>query len=219
MALPGLHFSLGKEMFGKLMLNRMRFIPSSIAAVLLLSCGAIHCSASDLDSAKRAYHQRDYGTAVREFTDLANKDNVEAQLILGKMYMLGQGVPKDSVQEEHWFRAAATHGDAEAQFFLGAMYLLPRRDIPQGLKWLRLSADQGNQDAQYLVGEAYMKGQPELPRDPVMGDMWLRLAAKNNKEFYQDGLRVAERQMTAEQRSRGTQLAAAWKPNEERVPQ
>lgn len=183
-----------------------------LVSAFLVLFSASFSLAADLESAKRAYHERDFPTATKEFTLLAQQGNWEAQLILGKMYMLGQGVPKDPDLAIKWFRAAAEQGDSEAEFFLGAMYLLPQKDISEGLKWLRLSADQGDQDAQFLLGKAYMKGQKELPRDPVQGDMWLRLAAKNNKQFYQDELNSAERLMTPEQRAQGKELAALWKP-------
>ena len=184
---------------------------SPFCILIILLCAGISFAA-DLESAKRAYHQRDFSTAVKEFTTLAEQGNWEAQLILGKMYMLGQGVPKDSDLAIKWFRAAAVQGDSEAQFFLGAMYLLPQKDVAEGLKWIRLSAEQGEQDAQFLLGKAYMKGQKELPRDPVQGDMWLRLAAKDNKQFYQDELNSAERLMSPDQRAKAKELAAVWKP-------
>jgi uncharacterized protein len=169
-------------------------------------------AAEDLESAKRAYHEKDYATALKEFTVLAGQGNSDAQLMLAKMYMMGQGVAKDSDQAIKWFKAAAVQGNADAQFFLGSIYLLPQRDISEGLKWLRLSAEQGMQDAQYLLGKSYMTGAKELPRDPVQGDMWLRLAAQDNKEFYQDELKGAETQMTPDQIAKGKELAAAWKP-------
>ena len=183
----------------------------SLHAFIVLLCAGF-CAGADLESAKRAYHERDFPTAVKEFTVLADQGNWEAQLILGKMYMLGQGVPKDSELAIKWFRAAATQGDSEAQFFLGSMYLLPQKNIGEGLKWLRLSADQGEQDAQFLLGKAYMNGQKELRRDPVQGYMWLRLAARDNKQYYQDELNGAEREMSADQIAKGKELAAVWKP-------
>jgi len=42
--------------------------------------------------------------------------------------------------------------------------------------------------------------------------MWLRLAAKDNLDFYQNELRVAEGQMSAEQIAQGKALAESWKP-------
>ena len=123
----------------------------STYALTLLICASL--SAADLESAKRAYDQKDYATALKEFTPLANQGKAEAQLYLGKMYMVGQGVLKDPDQAIKWFKASAVQGNADAQFFLGAMYLLPHKDIPEGVKWLQLSAEQGQQDAQLLLGK------------------------------------------------------------------
>jgi hypothetical protein len=180
--------------------------------VILLLCAGLS-AAADLESAKRAYEQQDYATALKESTPLAEQGNADAQLILGRMYLMGQGVLKDSDEAIKWFKSAATQGNADAQFFLGSMYLLPQKDIAEGLKWLRLSAQQGMQDAQYLVGKAYVQGATGLPRDPVQGAMWLRLAAKDNKKFYQDELDGTERQMTPDQVAKARALAAEWKPN------
>ena len=126
--------------------------------------------------------------------------------------MMGQGVKQDHDEAIKWFKAAATQGNADAQFFLGSLYLLPQTDVGEGLKWLRLSAEQGMQDAQYLLGKAYVRGATELPRDLVQGAMWLRLAAKDNKKFYQDELKGTEGQMTTEQVEKAIALAAEWKP-------
>jgi TPR repeat protein len=168
--------------------------------------------AADLASAKEAYQQKDYATAFKQLTPLAEKGNAEAQLILGKMYWMGQGVLKDPEQAMKLFKASALQGNADAQFFLGSIYLLPHTDIAEGVKWLRLSAEQGNQDAQWMLGKAYLQGAKELPRDPVQAEMWLWLAAKDNLEFYDKGLRAAEKEMTPEQVASGKALAAAWKP-------
>jgi uncharacterized protein len=181
-----------------------------LGALTILLCSLLS-AAADLESAKRAYEQKDYATALKEFTPLAEQGNAWAQLFLGRMYMMGQGVLKDPDQAIKWFKASASQGNADAQFFLGAMYLLPQKDIGEGVKWLRLSAEQGNQDAQYLLGKAYMQGGKELPRDPVQGDMWLRLAAEQNLEFYQKELLGAESQMNPDQIAKGKALAAAWK--------
>jgi len=180
-----------------------------IFAILLCS---MLCTAADFASAKRAYEQKDYATALKEFRPLAEQGSAEAQLYLGKMYMMGQGVIRDPDQAMKWLKASALQGNADAQFFVGSFYVLPHRDIAEGVKWLRLSAEQGQQDAQLLLGKTYLQGDKDLPRDPIQAEMWLRLAAKNNLEFYQSELNAAEAQMNAEQISRGKTLAAAWKP-------
>jgi hypothetical protein len=183
-----------------------RFLPAVLTIAL---CSEVF-AAPDLESVKRSYEHADYATALTEVRPLAEQGNADAQTLLGKMYLKGQGVPKDPEQANKWFRRAAMQGDAESQFFLGAWYLLPHKDVSEGLKWLRLSAQQGNQDAQLLLGKAYLQG--ELPREPVQADMWLRLAAKDNLDFYKNELRVAEGQMTSEQIEQGKALAASWQP-------
>ena len=188
-----------------------------LGAFTILLCSLLS-AAADLESAKRAYEQKDYSTALNEFTPLAEQGNAGAQLFLGKMYMNGQGVLKDPEQAIKWFKASALQGNADAQFFLGAMYLLPQKDIGEGVKWLRLSAEQGNQDAQLLIGKAYMDGSQELPRDPVQGEKWLRLAAEQNLDFYQKELLAAEREMNPDQITKGKALAEAWKPKVAAAP-
>ena len=185
----------------------------SLCVFTTLLCAGFSVGA-DLESAKLAYHQKDYATAIKEFTVLAEQGNEDAQLILGKMYNLGQGVKQDRDQSIKWFRASAVQGNADAQFFLGSMYLLPQKDIGEGVKWLRLSAEQGMQDAQYLLGKAYLHDCKELPRDPVQGYMWLRLAAKDNQKFFQDELDGLAKQMTADQIAKANALVAAWKPKQ-----
>src|SRR5262249_14487405 len=135
-----------------------------------------------------------------------------AQVLLGRMYLTGRGVPKEPDTALKWFKAAAVQGNADGALLLGAMYPLPRSDIPEGLRGGGPAARHGNQDPQLLLGQTYMEGLPELPRDLVQGGMWLRLAAKDNLPFYAAQLAAAERVMSPEQRAQGKALAAAWQP-------
>jgi TPR repeat protein len=190
--------------------HRSRFFLDVACAFALVSSATYLCGA-DLQVGKRAYEQKDFATAMKELTPLAQQGNADAQLFLGKMYMSGQGVPRDADLALKWFKAAADEGNAEAQFFLGAMYLLPSKDVPQGLKWLRLSADQGMADAQLLLGMAYLKGS-DVPHDLVEADMWLELAATRGDQFAPSQRDLVEKQMTPEQIAKARALAAAWKP-------
>jgi len=169
-------------------------------------------SAADLKAGKKAYEQKDYATAFKELTPLAEQGNAEAEVLLGNMYLMGRGVLKHPDRDVKLFHATTDQGNSDADFDLGSIYLLPHTHIDQGLKWLRLSADQGNQDAQLLLGKTYLEGLEGLPADPVQADMWLRLAADHNLPFYQNELRVAERQMNATQIAKGKALAEAWQP-------
>jgi TPR repeat protein len=170
------------------------------------------CAAADLDSAKRAYQDKDYAKAFKEVTPLADQGDPDAQCLLAKMYFAGQGVVKDPDRAVKLFKLSAAQGNSDAQFFLGSWYLLPHRDVAEGAKWLRLSAEQGNQDAQWLLGKAYLEGDKDLPRDPVQAELWLLLAADHNLDFYRAALRAAEGQMTPDQIGKAKALAAEWKP-------
>ena len=182
-----------------------------LAVSTVLLCAGL-TAAADLASARRAYEEKDYAAALKQFTALAEQGNPDAQVVLGRMYLTGKGTPKNPDAAIKWFRSAASQGNSDGEFLLGSMYLLPHSDIAEGLKWVRLAAEQGNQDAQLLLGKSYMDGLPELPRDPVQGEMWLRLAAKDNLPFYEAELVAAERQMSPEQIAKGKALAEAWKP-------
>lgn len=193
--------------------NVMRFDLCRLLLIVFSFAVSSAClNAADLQSGRHAYEQKEYASAMKELAPLAQAGNVEAQVLLGKMYMLGQGVPKNTDLALQWFHAASEQGNAEAEFFLGAMYLLPAKDIPQGLKWLRLSAEQGTTDAQLLVGMAYLKGS-DLPRDLVQADVWLHLAATQGDRFAISQYEGAERNMTPDQIQKARALAAAWKPS------
>jgi len=183
---------------------------SRCLSTILLSAGL--SAGADLASAQRAYQEEDYATAVKESTPLAAQGNADAQLLLGRMYLMGEGVSKDTDQAIKWFKASDAQGNTDAQFMLGSIYLLPQKDVAEGVKWMRLSAEHGNQDAQYLLGKVYAQGLQGLPRDPVQAEMWLSLAANENLPFYKTELDSAERQMTTDEIARGRALAGAWKP-------
>jgi TPR repeat protein len=197
----------------------MRFLQQlSFSISIIFVCAGL-AGAVDLDSAKRAYEQKNYAMAFKEASALAEKGNADAQVLLGKMYLRGRGVLTDPDTALKWFKEAAAQGNADGEFLLGSMYLLPRSNIAEGLKWVRLAADQGNQDAQLLLGKTYLDGLPELPRDPVQADMWLRLAADHNLPFYQSELHGAEQQMNAADIAKGKALAEAWKPKHGTPPE
>src|SRR5438093_6964541 len=183
-----------------------------ICAFMILLCPVLS-AAADLESAKRAYVDKDYAKALKEATPLAERGNAEAQCLLGKMYWMGEGVLKDPERAIKLFRVSGLQGNADAQFYVGSYYLLPLKDVLEGAKWLRASAEQGSKDAQWLLGKAYLEGAKDLPRDLVQAYMWLRFAANDNLAFYVVAYRAVEEQMHAAQIAKGAALADACKPN------
>ena len=184
----------------------------SLCALTMLVC-PVRSRGAALEIAKRADAQKDYATALKKLAPLAKQGDADAQVLLGRMYLMAYGVLRDPDEAYKLFEAAAAKGNADAEFFLGARAALRHEDVANGLKYLKLSAEQGNQDAQLLLGKTYLQGLGnDLPRDPVQADMWLRLAADHNLPFYQNELRAAERQMNAAQIAKAKALAQAWKP-------
>lgn len=77
--------------------------------------------AGPLEDAWYAWLHRDYATALRLWREFAEQGDAKAQIKLGLMYELGQGVPQGKAEALKWYRLAADH-DATAQFNLGSMY-------------------------------------------------------------------------------------------------
>jgi uncharacterized protein len=126
-----------------------------------------------------AYEKRDYATALREWTPLAEQGNAIAQHKLGRMYQYGLGVPQDDKAAVKWYRPAADQGYALAQNNLGFMYQ-KGHGVPQddkaAVKWYRLAADQGYAIAQSNLGWMYLGGRG-VPQDDKAAVKWYRLAA------------------------------------------
>jgi len=77
---------------------------------------------ADFQTGVAAYERRDYATALREWTPLAEQGDAEAQSSLGEMYRRGTGVRQDYKTAAWWFRLAAEQGITSAQIKLGELY-------------------------------------------------------------------------------------------------
>lgn len=90
--------------------------------VVLAGIALVAPSYADLQTGYDAYGRGDYATALKELRPLAEGGNAEAQLTLGLMYKMGQGVPQDYVKAAEWMHRSAKQGQSAAQGFLGVMY-------------------------------------------------------------------------------------------------
>jgi uncharacterized protein len=163
-----------------------------------------------LKDAKDAYEKKDYKTAYKLFSPLAELGHDEAQLALGMIFENGQGVGAFDREASKWYRLAAEQGNAKAQFLLGLMYTSGQGDpleggggIPEDYKeaveWYRLAAEQGHVSAQSNLGFLY-KYRDEVPKDLKEAVKWFRLAAEQGDvhaqlelgEMYQAGQGVPQ---------------------------
>lgn len=68
----------------------------------------------------------------------ARKGDAAAQLKLGEMYDLGEGVPRDYKEAVKWYRLSAEQGNPAARFALAEMYKNGdgvSKDIQTAIKW------------------------------------------------------------------------------------
>ena len=121
----------------------MQLIPAVAALAALLALPAV---AQDFDAGLKAYENKDYPTAIKEWRPLAEQGHARAQFILGLLYFDGKGVPQDYEEALKWFQQSADRGYARAQYNLGEMYASGqgvKRDYILAYKWLNLCAAAG----------------------------------------------------------------------------
>ena len=110
---------------------------------------------------------RDYGLALKTYTEAAENGDRAAQFKVGVLYGLGLGVGQDYFQAVHWYRRAAELGFAQAQSNLGFMYGTGRgvpQDYVQAYAWYNIAAAGGEDTARAnrdVVAEKMSRSQIE----------------------------------------------------------
>lgn len=88
--------------------------------------------------------------AVGWYKKAAARDSQYASYWLGKLYLLGDGVPRDVDKAVACLIRSAEAGNQYAQYTLGKLYL-DRQDREQAHYWFSQSAIQGNEYAQFFL--------------------------------------------------------------------
>ena len=73
----------------------------TIFAIALILGGTFSAQAG-FEDGKVAYARADYGAAFREWLPIAAAGDARAQHVVGLMYSVGEGVPRDDVQAYMW---------------------------------------------------------------------------------------------------------------------
>ena len=121
-----------------------------LAPVLVLATAAASAAVADFEAGNRAYADRDYDTAFKEWLPLAQAGDPMAQNNIGFMYRKGRGVPLNETEAVKWYRRAAEQGFPEAMTNLGYMYDEGRgveQDLVESYKWFLLAAERGREGA------------------------------------------------------------------------
>jgi TPR repeat protein len=184
--------------------------------IAFLAALAVHGSAlAGFAEGANAYNARNYALALKEITPLARAGNADAEHLLGLMYYMGRGVPRDYKQAFAWHYKAAQQGKADAQYVVGAMYYTGNA-VPQdeklAVQWFHKAAEQGHPEAQYALGLMYRSHVAGLPQDVVIAYMlWNLAAASGHKNAVQQRAALT-RQMSEEQIEEAQALSRNWKP-------
>ena len=144
----------------------------------------------------------------------AEQGSAGAQLLLGNMYLFGQGVAKDDQLAVFWYRKAAEQGHAGTQAVLGSMFAEGRgvlKDDRQAAFWFNKAAEQGDVTGQFELGARFALGQG-VPRDDQLAYFWSLLASVEGRADAARNRDFIERRLTAEQRAAAQAAAREWKP-------
>ena len=196
-------------------LSRRASLPLAALFLLLLALPA----RAELADGLAAYQHGDYRKAFEVLDPLAVGGDPVAQYTVARMYLAGQGVPRDAADGLRWLKKAAEAGLARAQYQLGARYQfgidLPL-DYAQAASWYLKAADRGSANAQFRLGILYMNGLG-VRRDPIAAHMWLNLAIAQLPpgELRTAAAKLREtvaQKMSAAEVARAQLLARQWRP-------
>lgn len=154
------------------------------AICLALAIMSVHAEArADLAAGLAAVEHGDYARAVEELQPLAEQGDAKAQMALGRLYLIGHGVPKDDAKAAQWFRRAAEQGNADGQEALAMSYMIGTGvpvDTAEAIKWNRLAAEQGSSSAQFGLGVLYSRGLG-TERDMPEAITWFKRAGEQGE--------------------------------------
>jgi hypothetical protein len=153
----------------------------AVAAVVAFACGThVDAEPAPLQSnvAKKDARAGD-SQNLGQLLAAAGKGDPKAQLHIGLMYLVGDGVDRDADEAATWLRRAAEQGDASAQFNLADMYWEGIRvsgNVEEAFRLFRRLAEQGHAFAQFNVATLYQQGL-DVEQDLQEAARWYREAA------------------------------------------
>jgi hypothetical protein len=155
----------------------------------LVATGA--SAAGQFEAGRAAWNDGDLDTALALLLPLAERGDREAQYLVGRIDLCGDGMPLDLAAGFRWYLRAAEQGHPDAQYAVGHEYALER------------------------VGD----GPDPIPEDFVQSYIWFSLAAlgygATTPERRVNALDMRERigkRLTARDRADAEAQIAAWKP-------
>lgn len=119
----------------------------TILAMTMLASPAI----AGVEEGRDFMEAGDYARAMAEFLPAARSGNADAEELIGVLYAMGLGVPRDDVRAFEWYLRASLKGHPGAQSGLGWYYEVGRGiaapDLVRAYLWYGLSSIGGDVDA------------------------------------------------------------------------
>ncbi len=191
----------------------MRFETRLLAAACAaaIAAAAAPAFAQDVQAGIAAWQAGNYEESIRQWRPLADRGDADAQYNLAQAYKLGRGVPVNLTLAEQWYERAAQQGHEQAGANLG-LILFQNGQRQRAMPYIQRSADRGDPRAQYVYGTALFNGDV-VARDAARAYAYMSRAAAAGLPPAVTQLREMEQHVSAEERSRGAQLAAAMERN------
>lgn len=124
-----------------------------------------------LNEGMAAFKSKDFTTALRELTPIADNGDPSAQHAVGQIYEFGLGgTQKNPALAVSYYQKAADQGFAGSQLNLGTAYLSGMgvvKDYEQARQWWQKAADQGESMASHNLAFMYSRGigvTPDFPK-------------------------------------------------------
>jgi len=156
---------------------------SAILPVVLCSFLSVPAFSLTTDDAVKAIEKGDFETALNKLRPLIEKNDPNAQFLMGMLYDAGNGVPQDQAIAASWYRKAAEQKHLFAQLFLGIFYYSGtgvKRDYKEAARWLQSPADNENDQAQFYLGAMYEAGNGVTKNSSTAIEWFSKAAAQRN---------------------------------------
>ena len=130
--------------------------------ILFIGCAALAAPAqADIERARVLIDEKRYAEALEELRPAARSGNADAEELIGVMYAMGLGVPRDDIRAFDWYLRSAMKGHPGAQSGVGWYYEvgrgMPAPDLVRAYAWYVLSAIGGDPDAAISQEEVIKK--------------------------------------------------------------
>lgn len=129
----------------------------------------------------------DRDEAAEELERFAERGDVRAQYLMGKLYRDGPLLIPNCQKAKYWLNQAAKQGLLEAQYALGKLLLSDDwevQDPDEGIRWLKKAAQNGSHHAAYRLGKLYLRGEV-VPEDVPRAVEYLTTSAEAGNQYAQ----------------------------------